>query len=89
MGGGATSETMEHQQYLGDTTAAMPMFGHIELHDAEVLPENITSEHLRAFEDLYNTHCEVRNDRPYNSQHLISISRIYFSEANFLLCRVF
>ena len=62
-GGGAstpeTTQQQQHQQFLGDTTAAIPLFGHIELGN-EPLPDGVSGDHLRAFEDLYKKHCEVR-----------------------------
>ena len=67
MGGGAgtpesnaaTAQQQQHQQFLGDTTAAMPLLERIELGIGETLPDAVGHEHLRAFEDLYKKHCEA------------------------------
>jgi hypothetical protein len=46
-----------HMQFLGDTSGAIPTFGHIEL--VESLPDGITVNHLQTYEQLYVQHCEV------------------------------
>lgn len=53
-----TSHQQQHQQFLGDASAAMPEFGHVELSD-DHLPHGITRKHLLVFEELYKDHCEA------------------------------
>lgn len=47
------------QQFLGDASAAIPNFGHIEL-GSEDLPEDVSLECLSAYESLYLQNCEVQ-----------------------------
>jgi len=47
-----------HQQFLGDASAAIPNFGHIDL-GSESLPDGVTTECLAAYENLYLQNCEV------------------------------
>lgn len=53
----ATSQQQQHQQFLGDASGAIPVFGDIEV--TGTLPEGLTRENLRSFEKLYKEHCEV------------------------------
>lgn len=55
----ANSQQAQHQQFLGDASLAIPTFGEIDM-SGESLPEGLTEENLRAFEELYKEHCEVR-----------------------------
>ena len=55
---GETSQQHQHQQFLGDASSAIPVFGHVEI-KASGLPEGITLEHVRYFEDLFKKQCEV------------------------------
>src|SRR6218665_560918 len=48
----------QHQQFLGDASAAMPEFGHINLLPDQ-LPPGLSQKHLLVFEELYKDHCEV------------------------------
>ena len=48
----------QHQQFLGDASGALPNFGVIEI-DENNLPDGLTSDHLRAFEQLYKEHSEA------------------------------
>lgn len=48
----------KHQQFLGDASAAIPNFGHIDL-GSESLPDGVTTECLAAYENLYLQNCEV------------------------------
>ena len=54
------SQQAQHMQYLGDASLAIPTFEQIEK-EPEELPEGLTEDHLRAFEELYKEHCEVSN----------------------------
>lgn len=48
----------KHQQFLGDASAAIPNFGHIDL-GSESLPDGVTTECLAAYENLYLQNCET------------------------------
>ena len=52
-------QQLQHQQFLGDASAAIPDFGHIELSADELLSAGLTSDHLLMFQILYKDHCEV------------------------------
>jgi len=52
------SQQAQHMQYLGDASLAIPTFEQIEM-EPEELPEGLTEDHLRAFEELYKEHCEA------------------------------
>ena len=49
----------QHQQFLGDASSAIPVFGHVEI-KASSLPDGISLEHVRYFEELFKKQCEVR-----------------------------
>lgn len=51
----------QNQQFLGDASGAIPSFGCVEI-KADELPEGLTIEHIRIFEDLFKKHCEVSLD---------------------------
>jgi len=55
------SQQYQHQQFLGDASAAIPTFGTIEI-GSEPLPPGITQADLTEFEELYKEHCEVSVD---------------------------
>jgi len=52
-------QQQQHLQYLGDTSAALPDFGHVTLSPGEQFPRGVTAEHVLVFEQLYREHCEV------------------------------
>jgi len=52
-------QQQQHLQYLGDTSAALPDFGHVTLSPGEQFPRGVTAEHILVFEQLYREHCEV------------------------------
>jgi len=52
-------QAQQHLQYLGDTSAALPDFGHVTLAPGEQFPRGVTAEHVIVFEQLYREHCEV------------------------------
>jgi hypothetical protein len=54
------SQQYPHQQYLGEVSAdIIPDLGHIELSEDEVLPAELTEEHVTKFENMYKNHCKV------------------------------
>ena len=61
-GAGASSEAsqaqQQHQQFLGDTSLALPAFGSIETTGGP-LPEGVNLHDVRTFEKLYKEHAEV------------------------------
>ncbi|GBL93277.1 Transcription factor RFX3 [Araneus ventricosus] len=59
--------THQHQQYLGDASAAIPNFIEIETCNYS-LPEGITLEHLETFKMLYREHCEAFLEAVVNLQ---------------------
>ncbi len=52
------SQQAQHQQFLGDASAAIPNFGSIIL-GSDPLPEGITLDYISEFEELYKEHCEA------------------------------
>jgi len=63
----AQDANSQHQQFLGDASGALPNFGIIEM-DENNLPDGLTSDHLRAFEQLYKEHSEAILDVVVNLQ---------------------
>ncbi|KAK2153034.1 hypothetical protein LSH36_310g03038 [Paralvinella palmiformis] len=61
------SQQYQHQQFLGDASAAIPTFGTIEI-GSEPLPPGITQADLTEFEELYKEHCEAILDIVVNLQ---------------------
>jgi len=63
-------QQQQHLQYLGDTSAALPDFGHVTLSPGDQFPRGVTAEHVLVFEQLYREHCEVltvASRKPYHS----------------------
>ncbi|KAK3090908.1 hypothetical protein FSP39_015635 [Pinctada imbricata] len=62
----ATAQQQQHQQFLGDASAALPNFGDIDM--SAPLPEGVTADHVRAFEKMYREHAEAIVDVVVNLQ---------------------
>lgn len=64
-GAGAGSEAsqaqQQHQQFLGDTSLALPSFGSIDTSSGP-LPDGVNLNDVRTFEKLYKEHAEVGAD---------------------------
>ena len=48
-----------HQQYIGDSSQAIPDFPRIEFPSHSLLPEDCTLEDVDTFRSIYREHCEV------------------------------
>ena len=55
-----SQQQQQHLQYLGDTSAALPDFGHVALAPGEQFPRGVNADHILVFEQLYREHCEVQ-----------------------------
>jgi len=54
----ATAQQQQHQQFLGDASAALPNFGSIDTTKVP-LPDGVTIEHIKSFEKMHKEHAEV------------------------------
>lgn len=62
----AKAQQEQHQQFLGDASAALPNFGDIDT--SVPFPEGITIDHIRSFEKMYREHAEAIVDVVVNLQ---------------------
>lgn len=60
-------QTLQNQQYLGDISQAVPMFGEVDFGNGP-LPAGVTKPHLHTFTVLYREHCETILEAVYNLQ---------------------
>ena len=54
----ASQAQQQHQQFLGDTSLALPSFGSVDT-SAVPMPDHVTIQDLHVFEKLYKEHAEV------------------------------
>ncbi|XP_047484184.1 uncharacterized protein LOC125035917 [Penaeus chinensis] len=59
--------TLQQQEYLGDISRAVPMFGDVDF-GSTPLPAGVTRPHLHTFTVLYREHCETILEAVYNLQ---------------------
>ncbi|XP_052121693.1 DNA-binding protein RFX2 isoform X3 [Frankliniella occidentalis] len=59
-----------HQQYLGDSTQAIPDFPRIEFPSHSLLPEDCTLEDVDTFRSIYREHCEAFLDAIVNLEFM-------------------
>lgn len=52
----------QHQQFLGDGSAAIPDFPEINFNN-ETLPEDCSLDDVDTFRSIYREHCEVRKSK--------------------------
>jgi hypothetical protein len=57
-GSEASQAQQQHQQFLGDTSLALPSFGAIDTASCP-LPDGVSMADLHSFEKLYKEHAEV------------------------------
>eukprot|EP00105_Crassostrea_gigas_P018507 XP_011436653.1 PREDICTED: DNA-binding protein RFX2-like isoform X3 [Crassostrea gigas] len=62
----AKAQQEQHQQFLGDASAALPNFGDIDT--SVPFPEGITIDHIKSFEKMYREHAEAIVDVVVNLQ---------------------
>ena len=67
VGSEASQAQQQHQQFLGDTSLALPTFGSIDTSTVP-LPDGVSLSDLRTFEKLYKEHAEVnlRHLKPFS-----------------------
>nr|XP_053646238.1 DNA-binding protein RFX2-like [Cherax quadricarinatus] len=63
----ASPQTLQNQQYLGDISQVVPMFGEVDFGTTQ-LPAGVTRPHLHTFTVLYREHCETILEAIYNLQ---------------------
>ncbi|XP_034241511.1 DNA-binding protein RFX2 isoform X2 [Thrips palmi] len=59
-----------HQQYIGDSSQAMPDFPQIEFPSHSLLPEDCTFEDVDTFRSIYREHCEAFLDAIVNLEFM-------------------
>ena len=52
------TQTQQHQQFLGDASMALPDFAELKFGGIS-LPEGVTHDDVKTFQNLYREHCEV------------------------------
>ena len=62
-----TTQQHQHQQFLGDASAAIPNFASIDT-GGIALPDGVTHDHIHTFEQLYKEHSEAILDVVVNLQ---------------------
>ena len=65
----------QNQQFLGDTSLALPVFSSIDIGRNAVLPDGITRADVEAFEKLYRDHAEASflPDRQSTDQSITTV----------------
>ncbi|KAG7163691.1 Transcription factor RFX3-like [Homarus americanus] len=63
----ASPQTLQNQQYLGDISQAVPIFGQVDF-GTTPLPAGVTRSHLHTFTVLYKEHCETILEAVYTLQ---------------------
>ncbi|KAJ1531999.1 hypothetical protein ONE63_000633 [Megalurothrips usitatus] len=66
----AQPQQNNHQQYIGDSSQAMPDFPRIEFPSHSSLPEDCTLEDVDTFRSIYREHCEAFLDAIVNLEFM-------------------